>query len=61
MNVDSVLVVNNHLSIDGMNVAMEKYQNKYRIPSARMQNWDYGANGAHFIIISHLLNWVILW
>ena len=20
----------------------DKYQNKYRIPSARLQNWDYG-------------------
>jgi putative transposase len=29
----------------------EKYQNKYRIPSARLQNWDYGANGAYFITI----------
>jgi putative transposase len=30
---------------------MEKFQNKYRIPSARLQNWDYGANGAYFITI----------
>lgn len=30
---------------------MKKYQNKYRIPSARLQNWDYGANGAYFITI----------
>lgn len=29
----------------------EKFQNKYRIPSARLQNWDYGANGAYFITI----------
>ena len=29
----------------------DKYQNKYRIPSARLQNWDYGANGAYFITI----------
>jgi putative transposase len=29
----------------------EKYLNKYRIPSARLQNWDYGANGAYFITI----------
>ena len=28
---------------------MKKFQNKYRIPSARLQNWDYGANGAYFI------------
>jgi REP element-mobilizing transposase RayT len=30
---------------------MEKFQNKYRIPSARLLNWDYGANGAYFITI----------
>lgn len=30
---------------------MEKFQNKYRIPSARLQNWDYGSNGAYFITI----------
>ena len=30
---------------------MEKYNNKYSIPSARMQTWDYGANGAYFITI----------
>lgn len=29
----------------------KKYQNKYRIPSARMKNWDYGSNGAYFITI----------
>ncbi len=30
---------------------MEKFQNKYRIPSARLQSWDYGTNGAYFITI----------
>lgn len=30
---------------------MEKYQNKYRIPSARAYWWDYGWNGAYFITI----------
>jgi putative transposase len=29
----------------------EKFQNKYRIPSARLQDWDYGANGSYFITI----------
>lgn len=28
---------------------MDKYKNKYRIPSARAQWWDYGWNGAYFI------------
>jgi REP element-mobilizing transposase RayT len=29
----------------------EKYKNKYRIPSARLRYWDYGANAAYFITI----------
>jgi REP element-mobilizing transposase RayT len=28
-----------------------KFQNKYRINSARLKNWDYGNNGAYFITI----------
>ena len=30
---------------------LQKFQNKYRIPSARLQSWDYGKNGAYFITI----------
>ncbi|MCP4350496.1 MAG: transposase [Desulfobacterales bacterium] len=30
---------------------MEKFKDKYRIPSARLQSWDYGWNGAYFITI----------
>ncbi len=30
---------------------MIKFQNKYRIPSARLQNWDYRWGGAYFITI----------
>ncbi len=30
---------------------MDKFQNKYRISSARAQWWDYGWNGAYFITI----------
>lgn len=30
---------------------MEKYQNKYRIPSARLQTWDYGSNAPYFVTI----------
>jgi REP element-mobilizing transposase RayT len=30
---------------------MEKFRNKYRIPSARLPNWDYGWNGAYFVTI----------
>lgn len=30
---------------------MEKFKNKYRIPSARLQSWDYGANGIYFVTI----------
>jgi REP element-mobilizing transposase RayT len=29
----------------------DKYQGKYRIPSARWQQWDYGANAAYFVTI----------
>ncbi len=29
----------------------EKYQNKYRIASARMKNYDYSSNGAYFVTI----------
>ena len=29
----------------------DKFQNKSRIASARMQNWDYGSNAAYFITI----------
>ena len=30
---------------------LDKFQNKYRIPSARLQNWDYGWNAAYFVTI----------
>jgi putative transposase len=30
---------------------MEKFANKYRIPSARWANWDYGRNAAYFVTI----------
>ena len=30
---------------------MEKFQGKYRIPSARWKDWDYGSVGAYFITI----------
>ena len=29
----------------------EKFRNKYRISSTRLQNWDYGWDGAYFITI----------
>lgn len=29
----------------------DKYQNKYRIPSARLQDWDYGWNAPYFVTI----------
>lgn len=29
----------------------DKFQNKYRIASTRLQNWDYGWNGLYFITI----------
>lgn len=29
----------------------DKFQNKYRIASARLQNWDYGWNASYFVTI----------
>lgn len=29
----------------------DKFQGKYRIASARLQNWDYGSNAAYFVTI----------
>lgn len=29
----------------------EKFNGKYRIPSARLRTWDYGSNGLYFITI----------
>lgn len=28
-----------------------KFQNKYRTDSMRLQGWDYGSNGGYFITI----------
>ena len=33
------------------NIMINKFQNKYRISSTRLKNWDYGQNGAYFITI----------
>lgn len=30
---------------------MHKFQDKYRIPSARLVGWDYSDDGAYFITI----------
>lgn len=30
---------------------MDKFKNKYRIPSARLQSWNYGTNGSYFITV----------
>jgi len=30
---------------------MDKFKNKYRIPSGRLQNWNYGSPGLYFITI----------
>lgn len=30
---------------------IDKYKNKYRIPSARLQSWDYGRNASYFVTI----------
>jgi hypothetical protein len=33
------------------NPNMDKFQNKYRVPSARLQQWDYRWTGMYFITI----------
>jgi REP element-mobilizing transposase RayT len=30
---------------------MDKFKNKYRIPTNRWQNWDYGSNAVYYITI----------
>lgn len=30
---------------------MEKFNNRYRIASTRMQNWDYAWNASYFVTI----------
>ncbi len=34
-----------------MKTKMTKFQNKYRIESTRLHDWDYGSNGYYFITI----------
>jgi REP element-mobilizing transposase RayT len=29
----------------------DKFKNKYRIPSARWKDWDYGASAAYFVTV----------
>ena len=31
---------------------MDKYKNKYRITSVRLQKWDYGSNASYFVTIN---------
>ena len=31
---------------------MELFQSKYRIPSARLKNWDYGSTGLYFVTVN---------
>ena len=30
---------------------IDKYKGKYRVPSARLKNWDYGSNAPYFVTI----------
>jgi putative transposase len=30
---------------------MKKFQNKYRVPSARLEGWDYGSGGWYFVTV----------
>lgn len=33
------------------NILMDKFQNRYRIPSTRLQKWNYGSAGFYFITV----------
>jgi putative transposase len=35
-----------------LSIIMKKYNNKYRIESVRLKDWDYRNNGAYFITIN---------
>ena len=35
-----------------MSIDPDKYQNKYRVASSRLQNWDYGWDASYFITIN---------
>ena len=35
-------------------IAMDKFRNKYRIQTARLQNWNYRWNGAYFVTVCTL-------
>ncbi|MGV8814987.1 MAG: transposase [Gelidibacter sp.] len=48
----------NALRLNGVSTAsqrplnMDKYKNKYRIASTRLQTWDYGSNASYFVTIN---------
>jgi len=52
-----VLIINRfetlqcNVSTETENNMPEKFQNKFRISSSRLKNWNYGENGAYFITI----------
>ncbi|SHG62635.1 hypothetical protein SAMN05444372_10819 [Flavobacterium micromati] len=39
------------LYINNQHNMINKFQNKYRVSSSRLKNWDYGKNGAYFITV----------
>lgn len=43
--------MNKEHPISKKNNMTEKFQNKYRIPSTRLQHWDYGQPAAYFVTI----------
>ena len=42
---------NNHTQTKQKIQMSTKYQNKYRIPSVRLQTWDYGNDASYFVTI----------
>ncbi len=47
------IIINTHIPLPAsiIHPKMDKYKNKYRIPSARAAFWDYGWNAAYFVTI----------
>lgn len=44
---NAFIFISQHITI----MSTDRFQNRYRVPSARLQNWDYGENSAYFITI----------
>src|SRR5690554_2324507 len=53
MRLDDMQICNLHpiITIKNKHPNMDKFQNKYRIPTARASFWDYGWTATYFVTI----------